>query len=215
MASPLLAFALVALAVVLLPGADTVLVLRTSLREGPRAGVLVALGVVCGPILWGALAGLGVAVALSAHPLLHGAVAAAGGLYVGVLGVRALLSARRPWHRPATGGGDAPAPAGVRSLFLTGLMTNLLNPKIGAFYVSVMPGLFAEQDLTPWLGAALGAIHAALGLAYLATVAVLSGAAGRVLARPRALALVEAVCGVALLGFAAAVIAGAAARLTG
>lgn len=204
MLSSIIAFAFIALAVVLMPGADTILVLRTSLRDGTRAGIITALGIVCGPIIWGALAGLGVALVLSQNVLIYSAVAAAGGLYLGYLAYRTFVSARSTWRSAAvdlTDDHSPPHPRRSASYFFTGLMTNLLNPKIGVFYVSVMPGLFLGQQVTTWLGALLGAIHAVLGLAFLSGVAALSGFARRHLTRPRVQAAIEFICGLCLLGF--------------
>lgn len=205
MDSSILAFAAVALVVVLMPGADTVLVLRTSLRAGTRAGMITASGVSCGPIIWGALAGLGVAFLLSRNALVYSAVAAAGGLYLGSLAYRAFRSACAVWRSATADALRAEAVAApVRrstGYFLTGLSTNLLNPKIGVFYLSAMPGLFLGQQITAWLGALLGAIHAVLGLAFLAGIAALSGVAGRHVTQPKAQAVIELICGLCLLGF--------------
>lgn len=216
MASSIVAFAVIALAVVLMPGADTILVLRTSLRDGIRAGTITATGVVCGPVAWGALAGLGVALVLSRNVLVYGVVAVAGGFYLGYLAYRTFVSARATWRSTGSNlvGDDVPGSPPRRSAayFSTGLMTNLLNPKIGVFYVSVMPGLFLGQQVTVWLGALLGAIHAALGLAFLGGVAVLSGLARRYVTRPRAQAVIEAICGLCLLGFGVVVVVGAIIR---
>ncbi|MFT4229494.1 MAG: LysE family translocator [Microbacterium sp.] len=210
MLSAIAGFAVIALVVVLMPGADTILVLRTSLRDGARAGIITASGIVCGPVIWGALAGLGAALVLSQDPLLYSAVAAAGGLYLAYLAYRTFLSARSTWRSAVTVIPDATAtaPSSRRSMtyFFTGLMTNLLNPKIGAFYLSVMPGLFIGQQITAWLGALLGAIHAVLGLAFLSGVAALSGLARKYLTQPRVQAVIEMICGLCLLGFGALVV---------
>jgi threonine/homoserine/homoserine lactone efflux protein len=203
-ASSFASFAVIALAVVLLPGADTVLVLRTSLRDGSRAGTITALGVVCGPVIWGALAGLGVALLLSRDALIYRGVAMAGGVYLAYLAYRSFVSAYTAWRSTQ---GDAfengPRARSPRSAshYLTGLMTNLLNPKIGVFYLSVMPGLFLGQHITAWIGGLLGAIHAVLGLAFLSGVAALSGFARKRLARPRVQAVIELACGLCLLTF--------------
>lgn len=207
----ILAFTGVAVVVVLMPGADTVLVLRTSLRDGPRSGVATALGVTCGPVVWGALAGVGVALLLGRNRVLYDAVAVAGGVYLGYLAVSAARSGIRSWRSAGTGedavlGVDA-APRSRASYFRTGLTTNLLNPKIGVFYLAVMPGLFAGQAITVWLGALLGLIHGVLGLVFLSGVSVLAGAARRRLLRPRTSAVIELLCGACLLGFGLYVIA--------
>ncbi|MFT4234849.1 MAG: LysE family translocator [Microbacterium sp.] len=200
MGSGILAFTAIAVVVTLMPGADSILVLRTSLRDGARAAFVTALGVSCGPVLWGALAGAGVALVLARLPVLYAIIALAGSLYLGWLAFGSLRASLRLWRQSAPI--ETPPEKRTRSHFLTGLVTNLLNPKIGAFYLAVMPGLFPPSDVTPWLGAALGAIHGVLGVVYLGLVAVLAGWARRFLTRPRANAVVEALCALCLLAFA-------------
>ncbi|MFT4213913.1 MAG: LysE family translocator [Microbacterium sp.] len=207
MLTSILGFTAIAAAVVLMPGADTILVLRTSLRFGVRTAVVTAAGVVCGPVIWGALAGLGVALVISRWPVVYSAVAVAGALYLIFLGWGCVRTAARLWRRAS----DAAEAASVavptpRSALFTGLLTNLLNPKIGVFYLAVMPGLFAPADVTVWLGALLGAIHGAIGLLYLSAVAVFAATVRRFLTRPAANAVVELVCGLCLVAFAAFVL---------
>jgi threonine/homoserine/homoserine lactone efflux protein len=201
----LLAFTGIALVVVLMPGADTVLVLRTSLRYGARAGIITATGIVCGPIIWGALAGLGVALILGQNPLLYNIVATAGGLYLIYLAAQSFRAATTGWlspndeHLPRSG--TTLTRSSVATQFTTGLMTNLLNPKIGVFYISVMPGLFIGQHIGVGLGALLGLIQAVLGLMFLTAVALLSARANGILTRPRIAAAVELACGLCLFLF--------------
>ena len=217
------AFAGIAVVVVLMPGADTVLVLNASLRDGTRAGIVTATGVVCGPVLWGALAGLGAAVILSRNPLTAGLIAAAGGIYLCHLAIRSFAAARASWREAVDIDLAPPHPPHRRAAvthFLTGLTTNVLNPKIGVFYLSVMPALFFGRPVTVWLGALLGLIHAAVGMVFLTGVSVMSGLARRRLSRPHNRAVLESICGLCLLGFgvyaliqASAAVAGAAPAL--
>ncbi|MFT4028568.1 MAG: LysE family translocator [Protaetiibacter sp.] len=193
--------------VVLMPGADTILVLRTSLRFGARKAVITAAGVVCGPVVWGALAGLGVALVLSRLPILYSAVAVAGALYLVYLGTGSVRAARTLWRRRSESAETTSAAVPPsRSAFLTGLMTNLLNPKIGVFYLAVMPGLFAPGDVTIWLGALLGTIHGAIGLVFLSAVAIFAACFRRFLTRPAVNAVVEVICGLCLFAFATLVV---------
>ena len=200
----LVAFTGIALAVVLMPGADTILVLRTSLRHGARAGIVTASGIVCGPIIWGALAGLGAGLILGQNVIVYNIVAAAGGLYLTYLAVQSFRVANSNWssreeRNPSTYGSTFTPRRSA--LFTTGLMTNVLNPKIGVFYISVMPGLFIGQHIGVDLGALLGGIQAVLGLIFLVVVAVLAARAIQVLTRPRIAAAIELVCGLCLLLF--------------
>lgn len=210
MLSPVAAFAVVALVVVIMPGADTILVLRTSLREGARAGVITATGVVCGPILWGTLAGWGIAALLGQNMVLYTTISLAGGVYLAYLALRTFLSARSSWRSDTSESVQTAAAPTVRSraaaFFLTGLMTNILNPKIGVFYIAVMPGLFLGETVTVWLGTLLGSIQAAFGLVFLSAVAAITGSAKKHVVRPRTQAVLEGACGVFLLGFGVLVI---------
>ena len=213
MVSSVLAFAWLALAMTLVPGADTIVVLRTSLRQGWRCGVVAALGIACGVVMWGGLAGAGVALMLSRLPALYAVVAVAGGIYLAHLAVRSFAEARGLWSAEHPGPEIGATPPGGRGPFATGLLTNLLNPKIGAFYLSVIPGLFIGETLTLWLGLALGGIHALWGIVCLSAVSTLAGWARPRLLRPRTRAVFEAACGAFLLLFGVIVIVEAVAQL--
>lgn len=214
----ILAFTAVAFLVVVTPGADTVLVLRVSVRAGARAGMFAAAGVVCGPVIWGSLAGVGVALIVGQNPVLYTLVAAAGGCYLCYLAYQSIAPAVRAWQ--STGGEPQTQVSEVAGMsgknmthFGRGLVTNLLNPQIGVFYLAIMPGLFDAAEITLWLGAALGGIHGALGLAFLSLVAFFTSAVSRLLNRPKVTASVEFVCGLLLLGFGLYALADAALTL--
>lgn len=212
------AFAGIAVVVVLMPGADTVLVLNASLRDGTRAGIVTATGVVCGPVLWGALAGLGVAMILGRNPLASGLIAAAGGIYLCHLAIRSFAAARASWREAVDIDLAPPHPPHRRAAvthLLTGLTTNVLNPKIGVFYLSVMPALFFGRPVTVWLGALLGLIHAAVGMVFLTGASVMSGLARRRLSRPHNRAVLESICGLCLLGFGVYALGQASAAVAG
>ncbi|ANJ26106.1 LysE family translocator [Agromyces aureus] len=216
----IIAFTWLALAMTLAPGSDTVLVIRTSLSDGWRLGVVAAFGIVCGVIVWAGLAGLGVALLLVRFPVAYTVIALAGGVYLGTLAVRTFIAARQIWRSTPESTDDAAPATDVQPLatwktFTTGLFTNLLNPKIGVFYLSIMPGLFIGQTLTVWLGLLLGSIHAVLGIIWLTIVSVLAGWARIHLLRPRPRAVLEAVCGLLLLAFGVFVIVEVVADLIG
>ena len=122
-----------------------------------RDGIITASGFVCGQVIWGALAGLGAALVLSQDPLLYRAVAAAGGFSLTYLAYQTFFSARSTWRSATAVIADAAAtatsPRRSTTYFFTGLMTNLLNPRIGVFYRSVMPGLFLGRRSLP------GSVH--------------------------------------------------------
>jgi len=130
-------FSLAGALIVLLPGPDTLVVLRSLLRAGPRAAVYTALGVMTGLSAWVLAATFGLSALLRASHDGYLALRLVGGCYLALLGIRALRS------RGATGELDdtaAPGRGGVLGTgYLAGLTTDVLNPKVGVFMVTFLP----------------------------------------------------------------------------
>jgi RhtB (resistance to homoserine/threonine) family protein len=128
------------------PGPDTALVIRNALRSGARASSLTALGVGLGSLAWAVAAALGVALLLERSATAFTLLKLAGAAYLVYLGLRSLLGDRRP--KPAEG---QPAPVGSaladRSALGQGLLNNLLNPKAGAFFVTILPQFVTPADV--------------------------------------------------------------------
>ncbi|SIT18375.1 Threonine/homoserine/homoserine lactone efflux protein [Insolitispirillum peregrinum] len=129
------AFAALALGMVLTPGPNMIYLLTRSLCQGRAAGVVSLLGVATGFVVYMLAASFGVSALLLAVPHAYRAVQLAGAAYLlylawGALkpGGRNVLAVRQ----------DVQAETPLR-LFITGLLTNLLNPKIAVLYVSLLP----------------------------------------------------------------------------
>jgi threonine/homoserine/homoserine lactone efflux protein len=205
MTRSLLAFAAFAAVLTITPGLDTVLVLRTTVRFGRRAGFGAALGISLGCLCWALARALGLTALLTASRLAYEVLRWLGVGYLCWLGVRALWSARRGAPVPPQSTVEperAPEPARVGAAAVrTGLGTNLLNPKVGAFYLSVLPQ-FLPGGVNPLLGAtALGAVHVLEGTLWLSLVIVAVGRAGRWLSKPGVQRRLDQVTGLVLLGF--------------
>lgn len=155
----LIAFTLAAALLTVTPGLDTALVLRTAAAEGARRAFAASLGICLGCLAWGALVAIGLGVLLQASELAFLALKWIGAAYLVYLGLR-LIFARRE-----TEAGDA-EPAPRANWFLRGLLTNLLNPKVGAFYVSFLPQFIPAGAGVPSMTLLLAAIHAGLGLLW-------------------------------------------------
>jgi threonine/homoserine/homoserine lactone efflux protein len=146
MIAAVLAFAGVAAVINVTPGLDTMLVLRTSVAGGRGLGFASGLGINAGCLVWGVAAAAGVSELLAASQMAYTAVRIAGALYLTWLGGSALY---RSWRerQDQTGPaaepelpGTSPAAAGGRlAAFRSGVSTNLLNPKAGIFYISLLP----------------------------------------------------------------------------
>lgn len=133
--SLLAAFLAAATILTITPGVDTAMVLRSATVEGRRSAVLASVGIGLGCLIWGAAVSLGLGALLHASELAYSIVKLAGAAYLLWLGVQLLL-------KPRAAMGEAPTQVAARNVsdaFWRGLLTNLLNPKIGVFYITFLP----------------------------------------------------------------------------
>lgn len=176
----LLSFSLVALLTVLTPGLDTVMVLRTALLSGKRAAMGVVLGITLGCLVWAVASLAGLTALLQASALAYDVVRWLGAAYLIYLGAKALWNSREAVSL------DDPRPVpGAGASLRVGLLTNLLNPKVGVFYLSLLPQFMPAGE--PAWGAALVAIHLGLGLVWLPVLIAVAGRARAFLLRQRVL----------------------------
>jgi threonine/homoserine/homoserine lactone efflux protein len=179
-AAALLSFSLVALLTVLTPGLDTVMVLRTALLSGRRAALGVVLGITLGCLVWAVASLAGLTALLQASELAYDIVRWLGAAYLIYLGARALWLSRK-----AVALDDSRPVPGAGASLRVGLLTNLLNPKVGVFYVSLLPQFMPAGE--PAWGAVLVAIHLGLGLVWLPFLVAVAGHARAFLLRQRVL----------------------------
>ncbi|MFZ6762823.1 MULTISPECIES: LysE family translocator [Acetobacterales] len=191
----LLAFLLAAGLLTVTPGLDTALVLRTATAEGARQAARAAFGINLGCLLWGAAVALGLGALLAASQLAFEALRWAGAAYLCWLGLRLLW---RPRERFAV----EPAATGLRlGWFARGLLSNLLNPKIGVFYISFLPQFVpAGLPAAPWTFL-LAVLHVAMGIAWCAALILASQPLGRLLRRPAVLRWMDRLTGGVFIGF--------------
>lgn len=223
-------FALAAVFLIVLPGPDTAVVLRSIVRGGRAEGARTALGVCCGLALWVLAAAAGLSVLLSASRTAYDALKIAGAIYLGWLGVRTLMTlhAGDPADVSGSAAGAAAGAAaeaaavtgsGVgsgspttgtaagtgrarRAGFWPGLTTDLLNPKVGVFFVTFLPQFIPHTaPVTPYT-LLLGGLYIAGTAAWFALLVHLSATVGDWLRRPRTQRRLQRVTGVALLAFA-------------
>jgi threonine/homoserine/homoserine lactone efflux protein len=125
------------------PGPDTALIIRNALAAGPRASTMSALGVAVGTLVWVTASAVGVGVLLERSSTAFTILKLAGAAYLGYLGLRSLFSRARD-DTPAQVPGSSRL--GDKSAWSQGLFSNLLNPKTGAFFVTVMPQFTIPGD---------------------------------------------------------------------
>ena len=160
----LLAFLGVAILLTITPGPDFVLVTRMGLTHGRTAAWLTSLGVVTGHVTWGIAAGTGVAAILNTSATLYTILRLAGAAYLIWLGIHALL-ARDAVRETSQAPMEPTLPKSRLSAYRQGLVNDLLNPKIGVFYTTLLPQFIAPGQsvlLTSILLASLFALIVAL-----------------------------------------------------
>ena len=117
----------------LTPGSDTMYILGRSLAGGVRAGVVSALGITTGSILHTLLAALGLSVILAESAVAFTLVKFVGAAYLTYLGVRYFLKGN------GIETGAKHSSASSRRVYLSGVLTNLFNPKVALFFLAFLP----------------------------------------------------------------------------
>jgi threonine/homoserine/homoserine lactone efflux protein len=197
------AFALLSLIVTVTPGPDSLLVLRSSLRAGRRAGLRVAGGAASGSLFWGLCSAAGLTAVMAASAQAFRAVQLAGAAYLIILGIRGWRAAR-----PPLAAGDERPGAGPGPGFRAGLLSNVLNPKIGLFFLTVMPQLIPRHGHVAGYALAFAVTDALIAGTWLLTVAWISDKARTLLRRPRARAILDRAAGTTLIALGVKVAAG-------
>ena len=158
----LLAFSFAAFLLTITPGLDTALVLRTAATEGPRRAFAAALGIGIGCLVWGVAAACGAGALLTASEVAYAALKWAGAAYLVWMGVMMIAKPRNAFEPGAV----APTGGGAMASLRRGLLTNLLNPKVGVFYISFLPQ-FVPADANPaTFGVVLAGLHVVMGLMW-------------------------------------------------
>lgn len=194
-----LVFAAFAAVLTVTPGLDTMLVLRTAALTGRRAALAAVAGIGSGVLMWAVASALGVTAVLTASEVAFTVLRVAGAIYLCWLGYRAL----RP--RRVAVAADAPAaeeaPRGAARAFRTGFTTNMLNPKVGVFYLSALPQ-FLPDGVNPLAASvALAGVHVLEGTIWLSGLVVAVGWARSWLTRPSVKRRLEQATGVVFVAF--------------
>jgi threonine/homoserine/homoserine lactone efflux protein len=209
----LAAFAGLCLVLSVTPGPDTFLVLRIALNR-PSAGIAAAAGSAAGAIMWAALVGIGLAAILEQSAELFRWVKIAGGLYLLYLGVSSFIKSRKAAKAAqagaAGGAAEAPLPYSRLSALGAGALSTLLNPKVGLFYLAVVPQFIPHGGDTMGTSLILGVVVAVIAFAYLSMIAVVAFKAMRWLKRPKVSTVVERVSSGVIAGLGVGVVASGA-----
>ncbi|MFD4428298.1 LysE family translocator [Nocardia sp. NPDC058497] len=201
MLAAVLSFTLAAIVLVLLPGPDTLVVVRSLVRGGRSAGIRTAAGVLCGLAVWVVAAVLGLSALLRASEIGYDVLKLVGACYLVWIGVQSLKALRQPVDVVTSGPAASPAPLDRVGSFGAGFLTDILNPKIGVLFVSFLPGFVPDGYSAVWTTLGLGAVYIALTALYCAALVVASGSISTWMQTARIRRRIDAVTGLVLVGF--------------
>jgi threonine/homoserine/homoserine lactone efflux protein len=190
----------IAAVVIIVPGPDTAIVTKNALLHGRGAALGTAFGVEAGLAVWTVASAFGVASIVRASDTAFTALKLIGAAYLVWLGIQALRAARR-------GGAHSDpesarrAPLDGRGGFRQGLLSDLANPKIGAFFTGLLPQFAGpgHSVLLPFL--ALGGLFVLMTVVWLCAYALVAVRASELLRRPRVRATIDRLSGAILIGF--------------
>jgi threonine/homoserine/homoserine lactone efflux protein len=168
----LLLFCVTAFALIITPGPNQIYIIARSISQGRKAGLLSVLGVDTGTLVHVVAASLGLSALLASSALAFSIVKYAGAAYLIYLGIRTWLSKADPPEL------STPKRSSGTRIFLQGMLTNVLNPKVALFFLAFLPqfvnrssGHVAEQMLL------LGIVFTLMGLGVDVVVALLASSA--------------------------------------
>ena len=138
---------------------DTTLIIRTATIEGKAKAFQAALGITLGCIVWGVVVACGLGALLMTSDLAFNMLKWMGAAYLAWLGLNLLL-------KPRTQLADINDTTNTQNWFVKGFLGNLLNPKVGVFYLSFLPQ-FIPHTASPVIWTmGLVMIHVVIGIIW-------------------------------------------------
>jgi threonine/homoserine/homoserine lactone efflux protein len=166
-------FITVSWALIIAPGPDMLYVITRGMAHGRRAGMLSALGVICGILVHTIAAALGLTLIFQTSAMAFLVVKYLGAAYLIYLGIKS-------WReRNVFALQTSSSPVSARQLFWQGVLSNVFNPKIAIFFLAFLPQFVdkSSSQMTLQL-VVLGLTFAFLGLLFLIVVGYSSGTIG-------------------------------------
>lgn len=199
----LITFTMAAGLLTITPGLDTALVVRTSAVEGRARAMAAGAGICLGCFIWGLAASAGLGVLLSTSRVGYSILRIFGACYLVFLGIKMFRSARAYPLEEAPG---RPLATNVMShppsrWFIRGFLTNILNPKVGVFYVTFLPQFVPAGANVLSFSMLLTAIHACEGFAWFYVLTAATNLFSTWLQRPRVVKALDRATGSVLVGF--------------
>jgi len=177
------------------PGLDTTLIIRTATLEGKAKAFQAALGINLGCIVWGVIVACGLGALLMTSDLAFNLLKWMGAIYLAWLGLNLILKPRSQ----LAGLNDSTT---AQNWFIKGFWGNLLNPKVGIFYISFLPQ-FIPQSSSPIIWTmGLVMIHVVIGLFWSIFLIVAMQSISAYLKQPKLIQYMDRITGSVFILFA-------------
>ena len=195
-----LAFVGISVFIITTPGPDTAVTVRNTLLGRRPAGIATAAGICLGQLIWGLATSVGAVALLVASEQLFFTVKLVGAAYLVWLGIQSLAAAFRGGDKLSVKLDDS----GMQRLqpmqaFRQGLFSDLSNPKIAAFFSSLLPQFAPHDDSAFLVLAGLGLTFSAMTFVWLVLYTVAVSTAGDFLRRSGVRRIIEAATGTILI----------------
>lgn len=169
-AAVIIPFILTSLSIIIPPGPNTVYIATRSLNGGLKKGIISALGIDTGGFIYFLLATLGISKILLKYPVLFTTVKFLGVFYLFYIGISTVLKTRKHAKLEI----QAPPEPHIKNVYLQGVLTCLLNPKVGVFFIAYLPQFVAKGTESVSIFT-LGLIFVILGSTWDIIVATVTG----------------------------------------
>jgi threonine/homoserine/homoserine lactone efflux protein len=182
-ANDLILFIAASWILIITPGPDMLYVITRGISQGPKAGVISAVGVTLGIFIHTLFAALGLAVILRTSAIAFFMVKYIGALYLVYLGIKTLTDKSSMVLQRS---GES---AKIKTIFIQGMLSNVFNPKIALFFLAFLPQFVKpENGSVPLQMIFLGLSFASFGIVFLMLLGYFSGNVGTWLSRRHSVA---------------------------
>lgn len=191
----LIPFTIAIIILTITPGLDTTLIIRTASLKTRQSSFQTALGISFGCMVWGIIVACGLGALLATSELAFNCLKWIGVAYLAWLGLQLLIKPRSHLENQIE-------IKKTTNYFLKGFFCNILNPKVGLFYVTFLPQ-FIPSDVTPffWI-MGLVTIHVVLGLLWSSILIFMMQPISRFLKQPKIVRRLDQITGTIFLLFA-------------
>ena len=177
------------------PGLDTTLIIRTATVENQNKAFQTALGICTGCIVWGIIVACGLGALLATSEFAFNLLKWIGAAYLAWLGLQLLIKPRSSLENKVE-------LQKAQNWFLKGFLCNMLNPKVGIFYVTFLPQFVPLTGNTVLWILGLVAIHVVLGIVWSTMLIFMMKPISKFLKQPKIVKRLDQVTGAIFLAFA-------------